>query len=286
MEYLPTGDRQRACIPRDTPHGNAPSVRPFHGTGKLMLGASLGQRVRRGVLNKISRRRSRRLHDFNDRPPVLTLSFDDVPRSAIQEGVPVLQAYDALATFYVCGSYCELGSDGSYATVSDLQAISALGHEIGCHGFGHIDFQQVRPADILRDLDRNATFFAEAGLSEARTFAYPYGRATPRAKSLCAARFDICRGVYPDLSGPGADLNILPSVEFYAASLTPATIEQWLDKLSLSGGVLSFFSHGVTTNPGPFDCTPDQLDLVLRLAKQKGIVVKRMRDVLAETERV
>ena len=57
-------------------------------------------------------------------------------------------------------------------------------------------------------------------------------------------------------------------------------IDHWIHRLSEKGGVLSLFSHGVTPDPGPYDCTPEQLDYVLRLAKQKGVVVKKMQDLL------
>lgn len=229
------------------------------------------ERLRRAALNRMVRYVAKDVRHLKSSDPVLTISFDDVPRSAVTEGARILDQHGAKATWFVSGSFKADDSDGVYFSADDLRGLAREGHEIGCHGFDHLDFQQATPNEIAKDLDRNAAFFDGLGLQTARSFAYPYGRATPKAKKLCGERFAVCRSVHPGLCGKIVDVNLLPSYEFYDSCLDIDDVKNLLNQLAKSGGLLSLFSHGVCDTPAYYDCSPSLLQGTLEYASVLGI---------------
>lgn len=212
----------------------------------------------------------RQLQSFN---PVLTLSFDDVPKSAVTDGVRILDQYNAKATWFVSGSFETDDPDRAYFSASDLQRLADEGHEIGCHGFDHLDYQMATPDEVTRDLDRNAAFFEALGLKKAQSFAYPFGRTTPKAKQICNDRFAVCRGVHPGLCGKTVDVKLLPSYEFYDTCLDITDVKDLLGQIVKTGGLLSLFSHGVQEDPAYYDCSPTLLGQTLEYASTLGIQI-------------
>jgi peptidoglycan/xylan/chitin deacetylase (PgdA/CDA1 family) len=70
--------------------------------------------------------------------PLISFTFDDFPRSAFVNAGAILGRYGVLGTYYVslglAGKQSQMGP--MYHT-EDLIELSRLGHELGCHTFGH-----------------------------------------------------------------------------------------------------------------------------------------------------
>jgi peptidoglycan/xylan/chitin deacetylase (PgdA/CDA1 family) len=99
----------------------------------------------------------------------LALTFDDGPGDSTDEVLDVLGAEGARATFFVIGGYV----GGREPT---LRRAVAAGHELGVHGFEHLNALFVRePATIARELETCADAL-EAALGERpRLVRPPYG---------------------------------------------------------------------------------------------------------------
>src|SRR5580704_6715888 len=75
---------------------------------------------------------------LRNQTPIVTFTFDDIPRSAATTGAGILEDHGALGTFYVSGGL--VGSATPNWDVVEAEHIIALhssGHGIGCHTFYH-----------------------------------------------------------------------------------------------------------------------------------------------------
>ena len=186
----------------------------------------LARRINKAALSRLSRLRHRRVVTLPTDRAILALSFDDVPMSAAIEGARILDRFGVRATYYVCGGIDPAEPGAPFADAATLQSLSRDGFEIGCHSFRHIDFQDHDLRALTTDLDRNARWFAENGLPEPRSFAYPYGRTRPLAKALCAGRFALCRGVKPAWVRGAFDAALAPSLPLFADAGSVALLDQ------------------------------------------------------------
>lgn len=79
---------------------------------------------------------------------LIALTFDDGPNSSMDTIVRVLADYNAKATFFV------IGKQISDQTANVIRYAHEQGHEIGNHGFAHVDMTQLTEAEILSDISQ------------------------------------------------------------------------------------------------------------------------------------
>ncbi|MCK8780033.1 polysaccharide deacetylase family protein [Rhizobium sp. NTR19] len=128
--------------------------------------------------------------------PCLSLTIDDFPQNAWDNGRSILGDFGTKATFYVSGGFCNQVRLGlQQYNLKTLGEVHQAGHEIGCHTFDHYNACQVPLRRFLSSIERNAEFFKRhlPGV-EIGSFAYPYGDMTALTKIALAKRFSSCRG--------------------------------------------------------------------------------------------
>jgi len=209
--------------------------------------------------------------------PVISFTFDDVPRSAIAVGADILGKHGLKGTYYVCMSLAHTtGATGEYFGPDDLRWLAASGHEIGCHTFGHLSLRDHSAEAIAADLDRNQLALQEVlpGFTP-RQFAYPYGHISIETWRLVRKRFQTCRGtlagIHPALERfDRLFANCLYETVPVARSLR--LIDQVLEK----GGWLIFYTHDIATSPSSFGCTPHYFESVVSKAAASGAEVLKI----------
>jgi peptidoglycan/xylan/chitin deacetylase (PgdA/CDA1 family) len=217
------------------------------------------------VWHKIERRLARicecQIVELKYDTGIICFSFDDVPKSACLQGNTILEKYGLKGTYYICGGLTETGE---YHTKSDLLRLVDVGHELGCHGYGHRSYQSISEAEMLADIQRNRYFFEEIGCDLPRHFAYPYGHVSPSVKRVVAREFSSARGVQPGINYPNIDLALLKSFPLYQRLWNENSIVEVIEKNARLGGLLIFFTHGVSPNPNEFDCSIELLDFAIQ----------------------
>jgi peptidoglycan/xylan/chitin deacetylase (PgdA/CDA1 family) len=151
--------------------------------------------------------------------PVASITFDDFPKNAWTQGGPVLARYDARGTYYTAGGFCGRTVNGTtFYDAEDLRALAAAGHEIGSHGYGHQPVPSLSDEELAADAGRNAEFLRPFLKGETPvSYAYPYGRVSPRTKRFYASRFASLRGVHSGINIGRVDL----------AQLNVISLEMW-----------------------------------------------------------
>ncbi|MDP6539818.1 MAG: polysaccharide deacetylase family protein [Planctomycetota bacterium] len=232
------------------------------------------------VREALERRAARFVHrkriPMRNTAGVVSFTFDDVPRSACRAGRDLLEAHDCAGTYYACGGLTDRhGATGEpFHSREDLGGLAQNGHEVACHGFAHLPYQQRDLAAVGADLDREAAFFAELGRDvQPANFAYPYGQVSPALKRLAGERFVSARGIRPGVNAGRVDLALLDAVPLFSSTLTEAAVAEWIERAERRRGWLLFFTHSVSDDPGPSGATPALLEFAVAHAARSGCSV-------------
>ncbi len=195
--------------------------------------------------------------------PIVSFSFDDCPLSAIENGLPLLDAKGWQSTVYIaCGLFDINNHFGLHMGKNDVRAVFRAGHEIGDHTFSHCDISERSLSDSLADIRKNQAELNRLDIPESETFAYPYGQVTPALKRALQTYFLGARGIKPIVHKKSVDLNQIGSMPLF----NDKRFEQLLNAISSlkkTSGWMTIFTHDVTDNPSAWGCTPAQLQAVI-----------------------
>jgi peptidoglycan/xylan/chitin deacetylase (PgdA/CDA1 family) len=215
--------------------------------------------------------------------PMITFTFDDVPASACGVGAAILEQYDARGTFYVAGAGCGIESPGGrLATIEQLGALYARGHEMGCHTYSHPAVSEIARAELAADLERNRRLLKGiAGERAARNFAYPYGDLSFATKRYLETRFDSCRSLLRGVNAGAADLGALKTCSLENATIDRHGILALVAEAVKANGWLIFCSHDVEEEPSEFGVTPELLAFAVKAGRDAGCRLVTIADGLA-----
>jgi peptidoglycan/xylan/chitin deacetylase (PgdA/CDA1 family) len=206
------------------------------------------------ILNRqvVHLRRAARAQVRPDRP-VVTFTFDDFPKSALN-GADVVEKQGGRAGFYACTSLMGLRSPamGEMFDGTTLAELSARGHEIGAYSHTRLDCSRHALSIVERDIGENLVALSEAGHKETvSAFAYPYGETTYAAKRWVGDVFATARGARPGVNAGEADLSQLRAVELVATAESRRRALAMLKTCVETKGWLFFFTHDVSSSPSP-----------------------------------
>lgn len=237
------------------------------------------QRVERR-LAKVLNRKTFRMRNGGG---IVSFSFDDVPASACRTGLDILEKHGVQGTFYVCGSLTNtVTPEAEMHTDADLRRLMANGHEVGSHGFAHLNYQNLSAAAAQDDINANRAFFAENGLEGAgKTFAYPFGCANPRAKAVVVREFACARITEGGINLKTMDVGVLKATALYEGRTSQTAVSERLRTTVAESGWLIFYTHEVCENPGRHGCTPRLLEFAVSQARHLGLNLLPVKDALS-----
>lgn len=238
------------------------------------------------VMDRVKMRLARLRHK-NDREcvltePVISFSFDDFPKSAVEIGATKLEEAGFRGTYYASATFFGAHQDGhDYFNTSDLQRLEEAGHEIGCHTFDHANMMELSDSEIRSQIARNQTFFGELRGGDAfGSFAYPFGSVSPKAKKEAQKHFPICRGVWSGLNAGIIDMALLKTIGL-DHSLTDEHLHDWIARAVAENGWLTFTAHDIDDNHSAYGITPDHFASVVETVAKSGIKVLPIREAAA-----
>lgn len=231
----------------------------------------------RSLASRVSRRltpfQSRRLQSICLERPIVSFSFDDCPRSVVENALPLLEARAWPSTIYLaCGLFDITNHLGLHMSAADAKAVATSGHELGDHTFSHFDATQCAQDSFLSDIARNQKSFDALGLPKATSFAYPYGQTTPRLKTALGAQFKGLRGITPLAHARQVDLNQIGSFPLFSDSSLDRLLQAILH-LEQHPAWLTIFTHDVCDAPSAWGCTQADLTRVIAAVEQVNATV-------------
>jgi len=216
--------------------------------------------------------------------PIVSFSFDDCPKSVIENALKPLEQENWRSTIYIAMGLCGTTNHlGLHMSADDVKAIHENGHEIADHTFNHIDATQHSVTTFMADIDKNQSRLNALGLPVSKTFAYPYGQVTPSLKTALSAKFKGARGIRSRESSEDIDLNQIRANRLYAGVEFDTLMAQ-IKRIENKPGWLPIFTHDVRDNPSPYGCTPKQMLSVIDAVKASGAQVLTMADAITHME--
>lgn len=236
--------------------------------------------------HKVERRLARYLSgkwiDMRNDSGVVSFTFDDVPQSACRNGREILERHACHGTYFICGGCTDLASPrGRMHSREDLSGLLLGGHELGCHGFGHKNYQALTTEEIRADIGKNRRFFEDLGCgAAAQSFAYPFGCVSPSVKRLIGQEFASARGIQNEMNVGRADLALLNASPLYQRLWDQARLAALIERNASEKGWMLFFTHEVVDDPDEFGCTPSLLEFAIREANALGCRVLAVKHAL------
>jgi peptidoglycan/xylan/chitin deacetylase (PgdA/CDA1 family) len=202
--------------------------------------------------------------------PIVSMTFDDVPLSAFQHGIPILAQAKAKATFYVALGLKDLGEP--YLEPSQIVSLHNDGHEIACHTYSHYRLSVGDIDGLAADAKKNREQLRQLLNNDGpESFSFPFGELSFAAKRKLQNSYKSLRTSRPGVNHGSIDLNCLRAYSLGSRNSTRDYIMTLLDKVERKNGWLILYSHGVASNPGPYDITPDVLDCIVSECGRRGM---------------
>jgi len=148
---------------------------------------------------------------------------------------------------------------------ADILDLDSRGHDIACHTYSHYVLEAGTAAGLDSDAQRNVSELQTLlGGPPVEHFSYPFGQVSFAAKTLLSKHYKSMRSSRPGINVSPTDLHLLRATSVYAPNFDKDAIKRAIELAEHHKGWLIFYTHGVQSNPGPYDCTPDQLDWVVQ----------------------
>lgn len=215
----------------------------------------------------------RRPVKMQNKVPLISFTFDDFPRSALEIGGKILREHGVAGTYYVSlGLLDRDESVGRICSALHIREVLAQGHELGCHTFGHCDPWETEPNAFEKSIMENRSAL-DVLLSGKRfkTLSYPIST-TPRpiTKRKMGQYFSCCRTGGQCGNFGTVDLNYVRAFFIEQSRDNPIEIWNVIESNKAEMGWLVFATHDVTDRPTRFGCTPQLLEEVVCRALQSG----------------
>jgi peptidoglycan/xylan/chitin deacetylase (PgdA/CDA1 family) len=239
-------------------------------------------RIRGG--NRLARHWHTAPFQLLNKTPMVSFTFDDVPKSAATTGARILNEFNARGTFYIAGGLVDKWS-GNWTGLSDADIVGLHrgGHEIGCHTFSHPRAVDLDATAMITEIEQNRRYLLALDPSiRLENFAYPYGLASPSHKRQLGNYFHSSRGIRPGVNSGKVDLQLLRSTPLIDRQIDLEGIDRAFDEAIAKNGWLIFYSHDVETAPSPYGCSPSLLRHALDAASRRNIPVLSIADALRQ----
>jgi peptidoglycan/xylan/chitin deacetylase (PgdA/CDA1 family) len=215
--------------------------------------------------------------------PMVSFTFDDIPKSAATTGAGILGDYDAHGTFYVSGGLVGSTTSPDWAAVDveDILALHRTGHEIACHTFSHQRTCDLDAAGLAAEIEHNGRYLRSLDpCIKVENFAYPFGYGSFARKRQLGRAFRSCRSIVPGVNCGTVDLQFLRAMPLSDRSIDRDGIERAFDQAQTDNGWLIFYGHDVADAPSPYGCSPGLMNHALKSALRRKIPVLNMAEAL------
>jgi peptidoglycan/xylan/chitin deacetylase (PgdA/CDA1 family) len=214
--------------------------------------------------------------------PMVSFTFDDIPKSSVTVGAAMLEQYDARGTFYVSGALVGQPSEHWIgASADDILGLHRNGHEIACHTFSHTRAIDLDAGAMAAEMENNRRYFGQLdGSIRLENFAYPYGFAAVSHKRRLGEAFRSARGIQPGVNSGTVDLQFLRATPLIERDIDIAGIDRAFDEAVASSGWLIFYSHDIAAEPSPYGCSPSFLRHALDAAARRNMPIVSVAEAL------
>jgi peptidoglycan/xylan/chitin deacetylase (PgdA/CDA1 family) len=203
--------------------------------------------------------------------PLISITFDDFPQSAVRIAGGILSEFGLRATYYVsAGLMGKTTAVGVMFDRSDVKSVVETGHELACHTLDHSLCCNLTPRALVESCRRNRDRIAEmANGYSLSDFSFPEGVVTLSAKNALGAVYRTCRTIESGINLDPIDMGFLHANPVYS-STNMENLRALIRHNEEKKGWLILYTHDVTAEPSRWGCTPKRFREVVQCAVQSG----------------
>ncbi len=201
--------------------------------------------LRARVGNRLSRHFAIAPLQLTDTGPMVSFTFDDVPKSAATAGASILEEYNGRGTFYVAGAMVDQ-RDKHWEGISAAEIVDLhrRGHEVACHTYSHSRAIDLDSHAMSAEMDRSS------------------------------------RGILPGVNSGTVELHYLRAFPLIECEISRDGVDRAFDEAVEKNGWLIFYSHDVEVAPSPYGCSPALLRHALGAAARRDIPIVSIAEAL------
>ena len=239
---------------------------------------------RPSVFGRVTRRLRKyqnvRKLSFDIQTPIISITFDDFPKTAITVGARELEARGMTGTYYTSAGFANTTNHhGLQFAPQDLPKLEAAGHEIAGHTLTHADCLTLSEAELKAEISKNSAELKAMGVKNPiDNFAYPFGQISAELKGRLEGEFDSLRGITGGVHTGSADLNEVKSYGYYSS--TADSVIARINSLKRNPGWMTVFTHDIRDAPTKWGCTPNEFKKLLDATQNSGARVMTVRNAL------
>lgn len=214
--------------------------------------------------------------------PLVSITFDDIWKTVVTEGLKPLDARGWKGSFYVTRRFAELASNPEYAKTKDIQQLIQQGHEVGSHSDVHPLMSTLDVDDVYHELENSYHYLEGLGQTP-EGIAYPFGDFSAAVERQTQRFYGYARTSLVGLNDKSLNrfrLRIVPVTQ----TSTTAELKQWVDFAKASQTWLIFLFHDLSNTPGDFEYTTSlqQYKDVLQYVADQEVAVLPVHAALKE----
>jgi peptidoglycan/xylan/chitin deacetylase (PgdA/CDA1 family) len=213
------------------------------------------------------------------RTAIVSVTFDDIMKTAVTVGAAELEKGGFKGTFYVTKDFAQ-DTSGKYGSETDVINLIKSGHEIGSHSASHAKLTRLTPDMLMSELDVSAAYLRGLG-AEVNGIAYPSGDFNDKVEKAAKLVYGYARTSLEGLNDQ--------TVYTYRVRILPVTTET-TDQQLLSAInsayvtstwlVLLFHGLGVPDPLDPYITPVEQYKKVIERLGKGDVAVKTVTEAL------
>lgn len=216
------------------------------------------------------------------RRALVSVTFDDIWKTVITEGLKPLNERGWKGSFYVTRRFAELATNPEYAKTKDIQQLIQQGHEVGSHSDVHPLMSTLDVDDVYHELENSYHYLEGLGQTP-EGIAYPFGDFSAAVERQTQRFYGYARTSLVGLNDKSLNrfrLRIVPVTQ----TSTTAELKQWVDFAKASQTWLIFLFHDLSNTPGDFEYTTSlqQYKDVLQYVADQEVAVLPVHAALKE----
>ncbi|MEL6827616.1 MAG: polysaccharide deacetylase family protein [Pseudomonadota bacterium] len=218
------------------------------------------------------------------RAPLISFTFDDFPKSAVEDGAAKLEAEGLLGTFFPAAKLCGQTENGiRHYDHEDLSRLAEAGHEIGCHSYSHAQLIRLNKSQVDAELAQNRAFIRDAVKDQnVSSFAYPFGAVSPAVKQVAQSHYSICRGAWPGVNAGQIDMSLLKITALEPDKLSLDQAKSLFEEARDLNAWTIFMVHDIQADPSFCGTTPEHFNDIVDAVVASGIEVLPLRSAAAK----
>lgn len=213
---------------------------------------------------------------------VVTITFDDGWLSTYENGLPILDEMEFMATFYILS---DSFNDPQYMSLGQAKSLQDRGHQIGSHTVSHAHLPDLSEFDLQYEVEGSQRQL-ESKLGPIVDFASPYGEYSDETLDEIRANYRSHRNVSNGINTfENFDIWQLKSPNI-VVSTPNEDVRSLLAQAKERKGWIILTYHEINDSGRKYSITPSLFREQMQLVKDSGMPVATIAEVLQEVEQV